>query len=124
MNFYKFLLIFSALKVYNSFGLYLNFIPKQTLLLYKFNCVTDVEYDNSPNQAFIKNENNKICANCIHFNKANMQDSYDHNYDSRSKCKKFGVKNLVSGFVQFELASKCRNSNDMCKPIGLYFIEK
>lgn len=72
------------------------------------------------------------CMGCVYFDKYVSLDKYvtqdmwyiDEKLVRLSKCKKFGVKNFVSGEIQYDYAHNCRSSNDMCKPSGIFFSKK
>ena len=41
-----------------------------------------------------------------------------------SKCNKFGIKNLLSGEIEYETAIRCRYDKSMCSEKAIYFSEK
>lgn len=77
------------------------------------------------NNIYIKNDDSKFCRNCKYYIERTQLDPYD-NYPTGylSKCEKFGVRNLVSGEIEFEDPNKCRNKKDMCGLKGIYFEPK
>lgn len=75
-------------------------------------------------KSFIKNIEVPICINCVHFIKFKTKNTYDVNGSLNlhlSQCKKFGIKNVLSGKIEYEQASKCRFNNDMCSNNATYF---
>ena len=71
----------------------------------------------------IKYQEYPLCKNCIYF-KENTKfpnlSNYKYEYGT---CKKFGIKDVVSGKIMYENAHISRSDNNMCKKIGLYFIK-
>ena len=77
-------------------------------------------------KSIIRNMNVPSCVDCVFFDRYNSQDKWcvDEKIVRLSKCKKFGVKNVVSGEIQYDYAYKCRNDNEMCKLNGVFFSRK
>ena len=71
---------------------------------------------NIPN---IKNINIPACKNCIHYepNKGDFESSL-------SKCKNFGVKNIITDKIKYDFADLTRGDENKCGPKGKYFIEE
>lgn len=70
---------------------------------------------------------NKYCINCIHYMKHINNYPCDEIYDSENKlgkCSMFGKQDFVSGEIEYEYASACRNSQSKCGEEGTYFIKK
>lgn len=76
---------------------------------------------------FIQNEHLPICMNCIHFKEYPNNYPYDDVPDKTkhlSTCKMFGSKNLVTGNIDYELASTCRKNENMCGKNARYYKAK
>ena len=77
---------------------------------------------------YIRNLKNPICINCIHFIEYKSQDLYDYHYNNHNKnygsCSKFGIKNLVTGEIEYDKALNCRNDKNKCGIDGKFFVEK
>jgi len=73
--------------------------------------------------AIIFNENLKICCNCYYFKKYISKDLYEYPDENinLSKCLKFGYKNMVSGEIEYDLASKTRDGVKLCGKNGIFF---
>jgi len=75
---------------------------------------------------FIKNKDLPICSNCLHF----IEDTNNYPYDplpsdeKYGKCKKFGVVNLVTGVIEYDLARNCRLKNEKCGSLGTEYTKK
>lgn len=74
----------------------------------------------SPYSSFIKNNDLPVCINCIHF--IEYKNSFDN--DSFGRCKIFGRKNVVTGFIDNDYAEQCRKDKEKCDIHGKYFEEK
>jgi hypothetical protein len=76
---------------------------------------------NAPIQP-IENIHNPICINCVHFLE-NEPDVYGHISDSiNGRCKKYGIKSLVTGEIDYEYALFCRKDASKCGKNGNEFI--
>jgi len=64
--------------------------------------------------AAIHNINLPSCTDCIHFQK-----NYWNIHESR--CKYFGMKNVVTGKIKYEYADLCRRDNQSCGLQGKHF---
>ena len=67
---------------------------------------------------FIKNSDMKICKNCVHFIKSDYETA-----PLLARCRKFGIKDIVDGDVQYYYADKCRNDERLCGSIALWYEE-
>lgn len=67
----------------------------------------------------IKNIHLPSCNNCIYYQKEISSSSNILNF-----CKKFGIKDIVSGKINYADASISRNDENMCGLNGKYFITK
>jgi hypothetical protein len=73
----------------------------------------------------IRNSNFPICANCIHF----IEDKTNYPYepapnDKYARCKLFGQVNIVTGEINYDFASFCREDSKRCGLTGVGFEEK
>jgi hypothetical protein len=91
---------------------------------YILNTTTIVNNNNF--KSFVKFMDLPSCNNCIHFMEHKKRNIYEtsNNAIYLSKCRIFGYKNIITGEIEHEFANKCRNSNDMCKISGIYFVQK
>jgi len=77
-------------------------------------------------QIFIRNQELPICTNCVHF----MEHTNNYPYDpipcdtQYGKCKKFGEVNLITGSIEYDLASHCRLNMNKCGDYGSEYSEK
>jgi hypothetical protein len=75
-------------------------------------------------ETFIHNINMPACANCVHFIPYKNVTNYFYQELQASRCKKFGQQSLLSGKIEYDLASKCRSIQSMCGKDGKYFIQR
>lgn len=74
---------------------------------------------------FIKNENNNICINCIHYIERVKFEPYNcYINENLPQCKKFKTMNIVTGEIDYELAITCRNNIDKCNINSIFFEKK
>jgi len=64
---------------------------------------------------FIRNKKIPICSKCLHF----IEHTNNYPYDSipsneYGKCKKFGEVNMITGNIEYDLATDCRLDNNKC----------
>jgi Fe-S-cluster-containing hydrogenase component 2 len=71
----------------------------------------------SSSNTFIKYADNEKCIDCVHCVQVVSKEPV-------YVCRKFGVKNLVTGSVSYQEAVKCRNSQYMCSIFGTFFVRK
>jgi len=77
----------------------------------------------STEKNFIRNKAVPICINCLHF----IEDTNNYPYDpipsneKYGKCKKFGEANMVTGVIEYDLASNCRLNDSKCGKFGSEF---
>lgn len=65
----------------------------------------------------IKNYNKPICAECMYYIKnKGISSLFDF-----GKCKKFGVKNIVTGKINYKYAEICRDYEHLCGINGNYY---
>ena len=65
---------------------------------------------------FIKNSDMKICKNCVHFIKSDYETA-----PQLARCRKFGIKDIVDGDVQYYYADICRNNDRLCGSIARWY---
>jgi len=68
-------------------------------------------------QVFIKNSDKPTCNNCLYF----KEDSNPHNKYHLSKCELFGVKDNISGEIEYMYTKTCRNYDNFCGKDGKYY---
>ena len=75
---------------------------------------------------FIRNKDLPVCVNCLHF----IEDKTNYPYDpppndaQYGKCKKFGEVNFITGLIDYDFASRCRNDDKKCGSIASEYIYK
>ena len=65
----------------------------------------------------IKNLDKKSCINCLLFIETPSPYLF-------GRCNKFGEKNLVSGEIDYELASNCRKNKKKCGIDAKHYLSK
>jgi hypothetical protein len=65
----------------------------------------------------IKNLDKKSCVNCLRFIETTQSSLF-------GRCHKFGEKNLVSGDLDYSLASICRKNKNQCGVDAKFFLSK
>ena len=83
-------------------------------------------YSTILNKNFIRNKTVPICSNCLHFIEHTNNYPYDPipTNENYGRCKKFGEMNMVTGNIDYDLASICRFNNSKCGKFGLEFTGK
>jgi hypothetical protein len=73
--------------------------------------------------SFIKFKNLPACINCVHFIEYKTNYPYDPppNDEKYGKCKLFGKQDMVTGTINYEFASLCRENEKKCGEKGQYF---
>jgi len=66
----------------------------------------------------IKNLDKKSCVNCVCFIDVTC---YPNVYE---RCNKFGEKNIVTGKINYELASNCRSNKNLCGIDAKHFVSR
>jgi hypothetical protein len=72
-------------------------------------------------------ENSKIlsCVNCFYFYPVyNNNDKKENILFSKSKCLKYGTKNIISGIIEYKFAYNIRKNEDKCGLKAKNFEEK
>ena len=80
----------------------------------------------STGKNFIRNEALPICSNCLHFIEHTNNYPYDPipSNERHGKCKKFGEVNIITGVIEYDLASNCRLNDNKCGKLGVEFTDK
>ena len=75
---------------------------------------------------FIRNKALPICSNCLHFIEHTNNYPYDPipSNEQHGRCKKFGEVNMITGAIEYDLASDCRLNVRKCGNSGLEYMEK
>jgi len=77
-------------------------------------------------QFFIRNKALPICSNCLHF----IEHKNNYPYDpipcdtKYGRCKKFGEVNLITGTIEYDVASNCRLNANKCGNFGSEYTKK
>ena len=70
---------------------------------------------------YIKNLNYPTCVKCVHFVPATRAEPY---LEPRfGKCRKFGAMSMVTGEINYDYASICRNDDYKCGEKGFFYEE-
>ena len=71
----------------------------------------------------IRNKELPICSKCLHFIEHTNNYPYDPipSNEHYGRCNKYGETNLVTGVIQYDLASDCRLDNTKCGKFGSEF---
>ena len=75
---------------------------------------------------FIRNKELPICSKCLHFIEHTNNYPYDPmpSNEQHGRCKKFGEVNMISGAIDYDLASNCRLNVSKCGQFGSEYTEK
>jgi len=75
---------------------------------------------------FIRNKALPICVKCLHFIEYKNNYPYDPipRNEQYGRCKKFGEVNMITGVIEYDLASNCRLNDSKCGKFGSEFTEK
>lgn len=94
--------------------------------MYKFIICLMLHNGFSTKTGFIRNQALPICSNCVHFIKHTNNYPYDPIPcdEQYGRCKMFGEMNLVTGVIDYDLASSCRYNEKKCGSIGSKYTEK
>jgi hypothetical protein len=65
----------------------------------------------------VKYELSPPCVSCKYI----LLDQIDPLNITKIKCKKFAVRNKITGFIEYETANECRNNINKCSDIGFYY---
>jgi len=74
----------------------------------------------------IRNKGLPICFNCSHFIAHTNNYPYDPipSNERYGRCKKFGEVDMISGVIEYDLASYCRLDDNKCGKLGSEFNKK
>ena len=80
----------------------------------------------SSQKIFIRNTKLPICSKCLHFIEHTNNYPYDPipNDKQYGRCKKFGQINMITGEIEYDLASDCRLNLSKCGKFGSEYTEK
>ena len=80
----------------------------------------------STGKIFIRNKELPICSNCVHFIEHTNNYPYDPmpSNEQYGRCKKFGGVNVITGTIEYDLASDSRFNDSKCGKIGSEFTAK
>ena len=70
---------------------------------------------------FIQNSDRPLCKNCFYFYLVSENNNLNY---KKSKCLKYGIRDIVSGEVLYESAHNMRNLELKCGLTGKSFEEK
>ncbi len=75
---------------------------------------------------FIRNKKLPICSECIHFIEHTNNYPYDPTLSNQQygKCNKFGEVNMITGLIEYDLASDCRLDNNKCGKFASEYSKK
>jgi len=74
-------------------------------------------------QQIIKNSELPLCHNCFYFYPVSKEENNNIIFE-KSKCLKYGIRNIVSGEVSYNFAHNMRQSESKCGQNGKNFEEK
>jgi hypothetical protein len=75
---------------------------------------------------YIRNKELPICSNCLHFIEHKNNYPYDPipSNERYGRCKKFDQVDMITGVIEYDLASNCRLNDSKCGKFGLEFNAK
>ena len=94
--------------------------------MYKLSCLLTLNRKLSTGKNFIRNKSLPICSNCVHF----IEHTNNYPYDpipcdkQYGKCRKFGEVNLITGTIEYDIASNCRLNVSQCGNFGSEYTDK
>ena len=80
----------------------------------------------STGKIFIRNKALPVCSNCVNFIEHTNNYPYDPmpSNEKYGRCKKFGEVNVITGTIEYDLASDSRFTDSKCGKFGSEFTEK
>jgi hypothetical protein len=80
----------------------------------------------STGKIFIRNKELPICSKCLHFIEHTNNYPYDPvpSNDKYGRCNKFGEMDMVTGTINYDLASNCRLNDSKCGKFGSEYNER
>ena len=80
----------------------------------------------SSGKKFIRNKELPICSKCLYFIEHTNNYPYDPlpSNEKYGRCKKFGEMDMVTGTINYDLASNCRLNESKCGKFGSEYTEK
>ena len=90
----------------------------------KVSWITRFSHIPSTSTIFIKNIHAPICKNCLFYvnNKKQPSSAWDDTPTRYGHCKRFGIRNIITGEVEYEYATVARQNRDKCGQEGKYFV--
>ena len=75
---------------------------------------------------FIRNKELPVCSTCVYFKEHTNNYPYDPlpSNEQYGKCTKFGEVHLVTGAIEYDLASQCRLNSNQCGTTGSEYTAK
>ena len=75
---------------------------------------------------FIRNKQLPICSKCVHFIEHTNNYPYDPipSNEQYGRCKKFGEVNMITGIINYDLASYCRLNDNQCGKFASHYTKK
>lgn len=94
--------------------------------MYKFIYFTILKRNFSTGLIYIRNKELPICSKCIHFIEYTNNYPYDPipSNEQYGKCNKFGEVNMITGEIDYDLASDCRLDNSKCGKFASEYSKK
>jgi len=94
--------------------------------MYKFIYFTILKSNFSTGPIYIRNKQLPICSECVHF----IEHTNNYPYEpipinkQYGKCNKFGEVNMITGSIEYDLASDCRLNDDKCGKFASEYSKK
>ena len=94
--------------------------------MYKFIYFTILKSNFSTVNTYIRNKELPICSKCVHFIEHTNNYPYDPipSNEQYGKCNKFGEVNMITGEIDYDLASDCRLDNSKCGKFASEYSKK
>ena len=75
---------------------------------------------------FIRNKKLPICSKCVHFIEHKNNYPYDPIPSDKlyGRCNQFGEVDLVTGLIEYDFASICRNNDNKCGKFASHYVAK
>ncbi len=75
---------------------------------------------------FIRNQKLPICSNCIHFIEHKNNYPYDLVPSDKlyGRCNHFGEIDVITGIVEYDFATLCRDNINKCGKYGSHYTPK
>jgi len=94
--------------------------------MYKFIYFLILNRKFSSEKFFIRNKELPICIKCLYFIEHTNNYPYDPvpSNEQHGRCKKFGQLNMITGKIEYDLASNCRLNDSKCGKHASEYTEK